>query len=90
MPDTAWMTDALCRGAGHIMFPDPDDEHRVDLEVQARALCAACPVHAECLGWALDEPEQIVGGIVAGLTEAQLRKARRGDWERRKRLVAPR
>jgi WhiB family redox-sensing transcriptional regulator len=69
----AWHADAACPGVGTKAFfpvqvgdPGPTKE--------ARALCASCPVTAECLSTALDNPETV--GNWAG-TSARGRKAMR-------------
>jgi WhiB family redox-sensing transcriptional regulator len=69
----SWHREAACRGAGTAMFfpvlvgdPAPTKE--------ARALCASCPVTAECLRAALEDPLTV--GVWAGTT-ARGRKAMR-------------
>jgi hypothetical protein len=64
-----WRHRAFCRGVDpEIFFPvgepaDPFDERNLT----ALALCAACPVRAQCLAEALDRiPDGVVGGMTAG------------------------
>lgn len=63
-PDPAWAARGAC--ANH---PDPDlwfteaDETR---QHTAAAICATCPVTAECLGYALSVPH--LSGIWGGTT----------------------
>jgi hypothetical protein len=79
LPDTSWMSRASCRGAVELMFP-PDDADKAELmahRARARVLCENCPVQAECLRWALTEQDPLVGCVVAGLTQGQLRRARK-------------
>ena len=78
--DRAWKLRAACRGPESTLFFGPTNpEPRHDREVresQAKRICAACPVEAACLEYALRirEPH----GIWGGLNEAQ----RRGLLER--------
>jgi WhiB family redox-sensing transcriptional regulator len=66
-----WMRNAACRGRGLDVFFD-DDPARADA---ARAICADCPVRAECLEFAL--ADRSVTGIWAGTDDAQRRTIRR-------------
>lgn len=70
-----WRARAACaRLDPGLFFPDgAEAETR-----QAKRVCAACPVRAECLRFALTSPEQY--GIWGGLTEG----------ERRERTASPR
>lgn len=50
MPDRAWELRAACRGHdSDIWFPDPSDTAGI---ARAAAICATCPVTAECDDWA--------------------------------------
>ena len=71
---------AECRDAdAELFFPVADSGHDYDAQVTAaKAVCAVCPVRAECLSWALDA---LPYGIAGGLTE---------DERRRERAVRPR
>jgi WhiB family redox-sensing transcriptional regulator len=69
----AWHADAACRGVGTATFfhvsvggPAPTRD--------AKSLCESCPVTAECLSTALDDPTTV--GVWAGTT-ARGRKAMR-------------
>lgn len=67
----AWFVDAACRGAPtHIWYP-----HRGDDTTEARAICARCPVIAECRDHAIDTRELF--GIWGGTAERQRRTLRR-------------
>lgn len=63
-----WQLQAACRAANSDLFFNPFEEHsaraREQREEQAKALCATCPVHTECLQHALAvaEPYGIWGG----------------------------
>lgn len=69
MDEVSWRVNALCRGENAVHFFPPSHFERKDekdaREGQARALCAACPVRAECLDYALtvQEPHGIWGGM---------------------------
>jgi WhiB family redox-sensing transcriptional regulator len=78
--DDAWMDDAACRGVDPDLFFPVRFEASVD--VQAKAVCAGCPVQAECLDYALDHG--IKHGIWGGKSERQ-RRALRGSRGRRVR-----
>lgn len=66
----AWMDAASCAGLDpELFFPERGESSR-----EAKAVCAGCPVKAECLEWALSEP--IKFGIFGGLSERQRRRIR--------------
>lgn len=68
--DRSWVADAACRHIDtHLMYP-----HRGESAAQAKAVCARCPVRAECLEWALAVPEKF--GIWGGLSERERRTLR--------------
>lgn len=79
-----WMDFAACGNAidPEIFFQD----HERDLVrlAQAKAVCATCPVRAECLQYALDE--EIWHGMWGGLTERERfacrRRRRAAGWAR--------
>jgi WhiB family redox-sensing transcriptional regulator len=52
---------------------------------QAKAICAACPVTAECLSWALDVGED--HGVWGGLSEHERRKLRQRGLAAQHRAV---
>jgi WhiB family transcriptional regulator, redox-sensing transcriptional regulator len=57
-----WFDDAACRGADvDVFFPVSEGD-----AVEAKALCATCPVREECLDYALTmspAPEGVWGGL---------------------------
>lgn len=71
-PDTPeWMDWASCAEiGGDAWFPEPSANAR-----EAKAICAACPVLAECLQYAMDDPS--LTGIWGGLTQTQRQELRR-------------
>jgi WhiB family redox-sensing transcriptional regulator len=67
----AWAARAACRGADtEIFYPTTPDE-----EAEALALCATCPVRAQCLEDALRNRE--IYGIWGGTTPEERRRIRR-------------
>ena len=66
-----WREDAACRDEDtNIFFPLNDDAAG-----PALAICAQCPVRAQCLEWALATRQD--DGIWGGLTENERRVVRR-------------
>jgi WhiB family redox-sensing transcriptional regulator len=70
-----WMRHGACRGlaradADRLFFPA-----RGDSTAEAKAVCAACQVRAECLQYALEHNEKF--GIWGGLSERERRRLRR-------------
>jgi len=67
----AWMSDALCAQiATEMFFPERGGSTR-----EAKGVCAACPVTAECLEYALRNDERF--GIWGGKSERERRKLKR-------------
>lgn len=54
-----WTERALCRGRTELFFPPFHErpERRARREVQARAVCDACPVLEPCRTWARENRE---------------------------------
>jgi len=78
------LADAACKGADPDLFFGPFTEFvsaRQKREVEAKAICARCPVRDACLAYALDSREMF--GIWGGLNEderrALLRQRRRAS-----------
>ena len=65
-----WQRGARCRGdAGRDFYPPFSGERkrdRVAREVRAKAVCATCPVRAQCLDHAVSVGERY--GVWGGLT----------------------
>lgn len=65
--DIAWQVDALCSETDpEAFFPEKGGSTR-----QAKAVCAACPVAAECLDYALATGQRF--GIWGGVSERKRR-----------------
>ncbi|RCV51196.1 WhiB family transcriptional regulator [Marinitenerispora sediminis] len=78
-----WQDDAACRGADTELFFTPG------YESVAKAICAQCPVRAECLDYAVSRPEKY--GMWGGLDEQELaaeRKRRQRQATSRKEVAA--
>jgi WhiB family redox-sensing transcriptional regulator len=65
-----WHTAAACRGLDTDRFYNPDNARgrsKHSREAAAKAVCADCPVVANCLRWALSmrEPYGVWGGRTA-------------------------
>lgn len=67
-PTTEWQQHGRCRADdSSVFFPPSTFEPKVEREAReakAKAICAGCPVRAECLDWALTvrEPHGVWGG----------------------------
>ena len=67
--EVSWRVLGACRGDNAVhFFPPPHSECKPEKdarESKARALCRVCPVHDECLEYALavSEPHGIWGGL---------------------------
>lgn len=71
LPQLAWQQLAACLGADpDLWFPPPGGGRA--RTAQAKAICAGCPVKAECLAYALEE--RIGYGIWGGLDLADRQK----------------
>jgi WhiB family redox-sensing transcriptional regulator len=69
--DTGWQGWAACTGADpDLFFPD-----RGELALDAKAVCATCPVIEECLAHALTHHED--HGVWGGTTPTERRRLRR-------------
>jgi WhiB family redox-sensing transcriptional regulator len=77
-PNWGWQDEAACRGRDVVLFFGPDGERQPEREIRerkAKAVCAACPVRAECLTYAVSRPEKY--GTWGGLRGRALVRARR-------------
>lgn len=67
-----WQSEGACRGLDTEMFFHPENERgprRANREAAAKAVCARCPVMAECAAHALRVREPY--GIWGGLSESE-------------------
>lgn len=65
-----WTELGNCKGKGHLMFPKKHKD--ITYISEARRICRACTVKAECLDYALSFPAADMHGVWAGLTPRQL------------------
>jgi len=66
-----WMTDGVCAQVDpELWFPEKGGSTR-----EAKQLCARCPVHPECLAYALAHDERF--GIWGGASERDRRRMKR-------------
>jgi WhiB family transcriptional regulator, redox-sensing transcriptional regulator len=73
-----WQISGACRGVGDDLFFNPDNERGQAKRVReagAKAVCATCPVIAECLDWALAVGEPY--GVWGGKTSVERHELRR-------------
>ena len=82
-PNWGWQDEAACRGREVVLFFGPDGERQPEREIRerkAKAVCAACPVRAECLSYAVSRPEKY--GTWGGLNEEERSSERRRRMRR--------
>jgi WhiB family redox-sensing transcriptional regulator len=73
-----WSASAACRDVDpELFFPDDDTPPDAPQVAEARAVCAWCPVLAQCREWAI--VHKVADGIWGGLDAA----ARQVEWRRR-------
>lgn len=81
-PPGLWVTDAACRGLNHKMVLPLNITYTARYQryagvvaqvAEAKAICAECPVLAECRIWALTTPDPAIDHVAGALT----------PWERR-------
>jgi WhiB family transcriptional regulator, redox-sensing transcriptional regulator len=80
-----WQGRAACKGRNARLFFGPDGEKGQDREIReakAKAICASCPVRAQCLDYALRN--SIKHGVWGGLNREERTR------ERRRRTPRPR
>ena len=71
-----WRTAAACRSADpELFFPISASGQALEQVVEAKAICAGCPVRRQCLAFALRTRQ--AHGIWGGLTEAERALIRR-------------
>ncbi len=83
-----WRAGAACRDVDpELFFPTAvNGATLVAAERRALAVCAMCPVLADCRAWAVVEQPH---GIAGGLTEDERRRARRATPRRALRVERP-
>lgn len=77
----AWMADANCKGMTDLFFnADGDGKAHTARAAEARAVCRACDVQAECLAYALNNGETF--GIWGGFSARSRARLRAGGPRR--------
>jgi WhiB family transcriptional regulator, redox-sensing transcriptional regulator len=82
--DMSWEARAACGGMAAQLFFGPDGERPQEREIReakAVAVCARCPVRAQCLDYALEN--SIKHGIWGGRNQEQRAQERRRRAGRR-------
>jgi len=79
MMDLSWRSRGACKGLDPDIFFPPSD----DVALEAKAVCAQCPVRQHCLEYALTKREH--EGVWGGATEKERRRILR---QRRKTAAA--
>jgi WhiB family redox-sensing transcriptional regulator len=78
MASWGWMESAACRGEDLVLFFGPEGERQPERDIResrAKAVCAGCPVRADCLSFAMSRPEK--SGLWGGLGEEERHSERR-------------
>lgn len=85
-PPGDWRHSAACHDVDpELFFPIGTSVAAVRQQQLAQTVCAACPVHRECLRWALDSGQEF--GIWGGLSEDERRSLKRRTARARGRLA---
>ena len=72
-----WRTRSLCRDSNpELFFPIGATGIALDQIDAAKEICTVCPVHGECLEFALATNQE--AGVWGGTTEEERRKLRKG------------
>jgi WhiB family redox-sensing transcriptional regulator len=82
-PGVGWQDRAACAGLDVVLFFGPDGERQPEREARerrAKAVCASCPVRAQCLDYAISRPEKY--GVWGGLNEEERAAERRRRMRR--------
>ncbi|WP_199432334.1 WhiB family transcriptional regulator [Qaidamihabitans albus] len=76
MANTDWRHSAACRDEDpELFFPVSEMGPGARQTAEAKAVCARCPVRAECLDYALDNG--LDSGVFGGTTERERREITR-------------
>lgn len=82
--EEAWYEDAACAShAAEVFFPPSDVPGAAQ---KAKAICAGCPVQAECLGFALETAQS--EGVWGGMDAGERRRLRRRTRDRARRKAS--
>jgi len=82
-----WQNRAACLSEDpDLFFPIGSTGDAVPQIAAAKSICAACPVLAQCLDFALEARQDY--GVWGGLTEDERRSLRRSRQRRARKLAA--
>ena len=90
MTGSDWHLEAACAGQpSAVFFPkgDTGPNGERDVYAPARAICAGCPVRAQCLDEALSLPDSEAQGMWGGMDEKERRAERRRRGIKTPRVV---
>ena len=73
-----WRQRSACRDVDPDLF-FPPQESAVLVIRRAKAVCAGCPVSADCLDWAVRHPAASEYGVWGGMTERERRPLHRPE-----------
>ena len=67
----SWAHRAACRGKWSLFDPPAEGQAHTSPEFRERVraakyICETCPVLAECAHWRDEQPNAVLGGVVAG------------------------
>lgn len=75
-----WRDRAVCRDYDpELFFPVGTTGPALLQIAEAKAVCATCPVAAQCLAWAMDAGPMAEFGVWGGLSEDERRALRRAE-----------
>lgn len=84
--DYGWRTRSICRDTDPDLFFPVGTTGQALVQIErAKEVCAECPVHDDCLQYALDTNQD--SGIWGGLDEEQRRSIRRQNAARQRLLA---
>jgi WhiB family redox-sensing transcriptional regulator len=84
--DYTWRSDAICRDTDpELFFPVGTTGYALLQIARAKEVCGQCPVHSDCLDYALETNQD--SGIWGGTSEEERRVLRRQYVARQKAAV---
>lgn len=79
----AWRDQAACKGRTDLFYPPAfgqveEPRERTHRIAACRTICDGCPVLDECQEWAMQDPNEGIDMVLAGLTYEERRVIRHG------------
>lgn len=74
-----WHENSECSKPKNRVYLETFFANKPSQQLDAKKLCDACPVRAECTKWALENKQ--IWGIWGGLTPEQIRRTLSVNWE---------